>query len=144
MGKNVKQQLSQLLVGVEFVSPAFFDQLLTQTGASPNYLKRLLREQSIPLHPLIEGVRQDNLHNLTRTLTSLSELYSPLPAPARAVVLESKAHTKLLLLRNPQDPWRNQVLLHLNTWLENPAIYPIWSQLQMRNAANPEGYGGAS
>ena len=44
MGKNVKQQLSRLLAGVDCFSPAFFDHLLTQTGASPNYLPALQRE----------------------------------------------------------------------------------------------------
>jgi hypothetical protein len=144
VGKNVKQQLALSLEGVELVTPAIFEQLLKQTNSTPGYLKRLLRNQPIPLHPLIEGIRQADLDNLVRTLTNLSQIYESEPAPARAAVLESKTHTQILIARNPQDPWRKQVLLHLNTWLENPQIYPLWVALQKRNAASPEGFGGAS
>lgn len=144
MGKNVKQQLALSLEGVELVTPAIFKQILKQTNSSPAYLKRLLRNQPIPLHPLIEGIRQDDLNNLVRTLSNLAQLYESEPVPARAAVLESKTHTNLLIARNPQDPWRKQVLLHLNTWLENPHIYPLWAALQMRSAASPGGFGGAS
>ena len=136
MAKNVKQQLPALLSGVEQVTPELFALLLIQTGTSESYLKKLLREQPVPLHPLIEGVRQDHPQNLTRTLNALATLYATQPKPARATVLESKRHTLLALRRNSLDPWRNLVLQHLNTWLENPDIYPLWAQLQKQNAAN--------
>ncbi len=136
MGKNIKLQLAALLAGIEEVTPKVFGQFLSQTGASPSYLKRLLREQTVPLHPLVEGVRQDNLENLTRTLTQLSPVYAWQPLPARAIVLESKRHAQILLAKNLPDLWRNQVLLHLNTWLENPGVYPVWAKLQKQNAAN--------
>jgi len=29
------------------------------------------------------------------------------------------------------------VLLHQNTWLENPAIYPLWASLQTKNTSAP-------
>ncbi len=136
MAKNVKQQVPALLSGVDQVTPEIFQLLRSQTGASETYLKKLLRAQSVPLHPLIEGVRQDSPENLTRTLTTLATLYAAQPKPARARVLESKRHTLLALRRNAVDPWRKLVLLHLNTWLENPVIYPIWWKLQKQNAAN--------
>ena len=136
MAKNVKQQVPALLSGVDQVTPEIFQLLLSQTGAGETYLKKLLRAQSVPLHPLIEGVRQDRPENLTRTLSSLATLYAAQPEPARARVLESKRHALLALRRNPADPWRKLVLLHLNTWLENPVIYPIWCKLQKQNAAN--------
>ena len=137
VGKNVKQQLPKLLSGVDMVGPEIFKLLISQTGASETYLKRLLREQAVPLHPLIEGVRQDNPENLSRTLNALAALYEAEARPARATVLESKRHTLLALSRRPLDPWRKLVLLHLNTWLENPTIYPLWSKLQKQNAADP-------
>ncbi len=136
MGRSVKHQIPSLLAGIDEVTPAVFDQLLTRTGSSASYLRKLLREQTVPLHPLVEGVRQDSPGHLIRTLTSLAGLYPQASSEARAVVLESKRHTQILLARDLRDPWRNLVLLHLNTWLENPTVYPIWSQLQMRNAAS--------
>ncbi len=139
MGKNVKQQLPALLAGVDLIDPECFDQLLAKTNASPAYLRRLLREQTVPLHPAVEGVRQDCFPNLLRTLTQLSHYYEEEPKLARALVLESKRHAQILLARTPDDPWRSLVLLHLNTWLENPSVYPIWSSLQKQNAAHPTG-----
>lgn len=137
MAKNVKQQVPDLLSGVSEVSPELFSLLLSQTGASESYLRKLLREQPIKLHPLVEGVRQDHPENLTRTLDALADLYPTQAKSARAIVLESKRHAALALGRDPLDPWRKLVLVHLNTWLENPTIYPLWSKLQKQNAANP-------
>ncbi len=136
MGKNVKRQLPVLLEGVELVSPEVLERLLVETGASVSYLRRLLREMPVKLHPLVEGVRQDGLENLCRTLTGLSEVYALDPKASRDCVLESKRHAQILLARKPEDAWRKVVLLHLNTWLENPAIYPVWSRLQKKNAAD--------
>ena len=144
MAKSVKKQVPALLSGVDEVTPEIFEALCILTGASDTYLKKLLREQSVPLHALIEGVRQDTSENLSRTLTALATLYAAQPKPARAAVLESKQHTLLALRRNPPDRWRKRVLLHLNTWLENPVIYPIWDKLQKQKAANLSVSGGCN
>ena len=136
MGKNVKRQLPDLLAGVEKVSPQLFAELLVATGASVSYLRRLLRGTAIGLHPLVEGVRQDRFENLCRTLSGLSDIYGFEPKKSRECVLESKRHAQILLAKNPADARRKQVLLHLNTWLENPSIYPVWSRLQKQNAAD--------
>ncbi len=136
MGKNVKRQLPVLLAGLEEITPNVFERLLLETGASESYLRRLLRTMPLRLHPLVEGVRQDGLENLSRTLTGLSEVYALDPKASRDCVLESKRHAQILLAKQPEDAWRKVVLLHLNTWLENPAIYPVWSRLQKKNAAD--------
>ncbi len=135
MGKNVKRQLPDLLAGVEEVGPELFAELLVKTGASVSYLRRLLRGTAIGLHPLVEGVRQDHLESLCRTLSKLSDIYADETKRSRECVLEAKRHAQILLAKHSVDAWRKQVLLHLNTWLENPAIYPVWSQLQKQNAA---------
>jgi hypothetical protein len=139
VGKSVKQQLPSLLAGVDLVTPEIFNQLLVTTASTPTYLRRLLREQPVALHAAVEGVRQENLEHLTRTLSQLAAYYSEQAKLSRSVVLESKRHTLMLLARTPGDPWRSLVLLHLNTWLENPAVYSVWSALQKQNAANPKG-----
>ena len=136
MGKNVKRQLPLLLAGLEEITPNVFERLLLETGTSESYLRRLLRAMPLRLHPLVEGVRQDGLENLSRTLTGLSDVYTLDPKASRNCVLESKRHAQILLAKQPEDAWRKAVLLHLNTWLENPAIYPVWSRLQKKNAAD--------
>ena len=136
MGKNVKGRLRELLIGVEEVGPQLFEVLVVETGASVSYLRRLLRASALRLHPLVEGVRQDSLENLCRTLSGLSDVYGVESKRCRDCVLESKRHTQILLAREPGNAWRKQVLLHLNTWLENPSIYPVWSRLQKQNAAD--------
>ncbi len=129
MGKNIRARLAALLEACPEVTPEFFTMLLNETQASSTYLRKLLRETETPLHPLIEGVRQDTVANLVRTLVSLSELYASRPKETRAAVLEAKTHARFSLRRAPNDAWRNEVLVHLNIWLENPGIYPVWVTL---------------
>ena len=130
MAKNVKARLQILLENSAAITPSRFTELLSATHVSPSYLKRLLREAAIPMHPLVEGVRQDCVENLGCTLRALAELYPSNPQESRGLVLEAKSHARFVLRRAPEDSWRNEVLLHLNTWLENPAVYPIWSSLR--------------
>lgn len=137
MARSVKGQLEKLLDGIEYVSPALFEELIEKLGTTSDQLRRLLRQTELRLHPLIEGVRQDSRENLMQTLAKLAELYPEQPKNTRARVLESKRHTQFLLQRNPNDSWRKAVLLHQNTWLENPAIYPLWASLQKKTASAP-------
>ena len=137
MARSVKGQLEKLLDGIEYVSPALFEELIEKLGTTSDQLRRRLRQTKIQMHPLIEGVRQDSLENLMQTLSKLAGLYPEQPESTRARVLESKRHTQFLLRRNPNDSWRKAVLLHQNTWLENPAIYPLWASLQKKTASAP-------
>ncbi len=130
MAKNVKAHLQALLENSPEITLARFAELLSETHASSAYLKKLLRATEIRLHPLVEGVRQDCTENLRRTLKALAALYPSNPQETRALVLEAKSHARFVLRRSPDDSWRNEVLLHLNTWLENPTIYPVWSSLR--------------
>lgn len=135
MGKGVKSSLPGLLDGVHFVDGEVFVRLLEQTGAKATYLRRLLREMPLNLSPDVEGVRQDSADDLVRTLSALKAYFEVNPKAARALVLEAKEHARLAGLRNPAHPWRTEVLLHLNTWLENPQVYPIWADLKRIKAA---------
>ncbi len=130
MGKNVKARLATLLEGCAEVTPERFALLMNVTQASATYLRKLLRETRTPLHPLVEGVRQDTPENLVLTLNRLSELYTEQPRETRAAVLDARDHAHFALRRAPRDLWRNKVTLHLNNWLENPGIYPIWVTLR--------------
>jgi hypothetical protein len=139
VAKNVKPTLARLLPGLDCITPAVFTSLLAATGATPSYLRHLLRDSDVPLHPLVEGVRQSPPADLIRTLSALSVEYDTQPTPARNLVLESKRHCLLNLRRHPDDVERRHVLIHLNVWLENPPLYPLWARLENKNAAEPRG-----
>lgn len=144
MAKNVKPTLERLLPGHPRITPAVFASLLAATGASTSYLRHLLRESTVPLDPLVEGVRQSPPAELVRTLNALSSEYDSQPAAARSLVLESKRHCLLNLRRSPEDAERRHALLHLNVWLENPPLYPLWASLENKNAAQPIGPAASS
>ncbi len=67
---------------------------------STSYLRQLLRESGVPLTPTVEGVLQDSLENLVRTLCALAAVYPQHPQTTRALVPEAKAHAKLALRRD--------------------------------------------
>jgi hypothetical protein len=52
--------------------------LLTELAPiSAGYLRRLLRSSGVVLHPLVEGVRQEDLESLERSLLALLVTCSP-------------------------------------------------------------------
>lgn len=130
--KRIKQQVAERLTGVPSVSWEFFRELLAATQASEGYLRRLLRASGLPLDPRVEGILSDNMEQLERTLGALAAIYDSDKTSTRQLVLDSKRHHRMALLRRPADEWRNEVLLHINTWLENPGIYRIWAELERR------------
>lgn len=107
---------------------------------SERYLRELLRDCGIPLAPLIEGVRQDSFDNLERTLLALEIEYEESDAvrrrACRECVISAKDHTRFALRRLPQaDPRRadkDEMLLWMLTWLENPPAFPAWLELRKR------------
>lgn len=135
MAKGAKQKVADWLAGRGEVSLADFAELEAVAGVSAVHLRRVLRGMPVRLAPEVEGVRQDSRENLERTLAAQSRLYAGDPVGTRARVLEAKQHARLALRRKPEEEWRQEVLLHLNTWLENPAIYPLWVELTKKKAA---------
>lgn len=87
---------------------------------SDSYLRRLLRSSVAELHPLVEGVRQDDLAGLERTLLALlgEERRS-----ARTLIIEAKDHAKWSQKKHPE---KEEMILWMLTWLENPGIFPEW------------------
>lgn len=109
---------------------------------SESYLRELVRGCGVALDPLVEGVRQDSLAELERTLTALAGEYDAAlregdrdrAGRCRRLVLASKDHTRLAL-RNPRlspekQAEKNEVLLWLNVWLEDPQLFPVWVSLR--------------
>ncbi|MDW8354349.1 MAG: hypothetical protein RMK57_07445 [Bryobacterales bacterium] len=91
---------------------------------------------------MVEGVRQDSLEELERTLTALAREYGEAVRQGgreraqrvRQLVLTSKAHTRLAA-QNPRltpakRAEKKEALLWLTTWLENPELFPVWVDLR--------------
>lgn len=78
----------------------------------------------MPLAPLVEGVRQDTLDHLERTLLALLD-----ESEARRLVIEAKDHARMAQRRAP-TPERKEKLLWMTVWLENRSLFREWLQLR--------------
>jgi hypothetical protein len=87
---------------------------------SPGYLRKLVRASGVPLHPLVEGVRQEDLESLERTLLAL---LGEERRAARTLIIEAKDHAKWASKKHPE---KAEMILWMLTWLENPGIFPEW------------------
>lgn len=100
--------------------------------------RELLRECGLPLAPLLEGVRQDTFENLERTLLLLWQEYAAADREGRrqcrALVIAAKDHARLAA-RNPKvsedkRQQKEEMLLWILTWLENPGAFELWVGLR--------------
>jgi hypothetical protein len=89
---------------------------------SQSYLKKLLRESGYLLAPLVEGVRQESLDALEQSLLAM-----PADRDGRRCVIEAKDHAKFALKNHPE---KEEMILWMITWLENPAIFEQWVKLR--------------
>jgi hypothetical protein len=109
---------------------------------SASYLRKLLREASVPLHPLVEGVRQDTFEDLERTLLNLLACYEeahrhnhrPGMRQCRDAVIEAKSHARLAMRRADagKRSEKEEMVSWMLVWLENPAVFPAWVSLRKR------------
>jgi hypothetical protein len=114
-----------------------FEQLAEDLAPiSESYLRKLLRESGIHLAPMVEGVRQTNLGVLELSLLALVAEYEAGDREHR------KAVRKLVLMAKDHARWtgKQEHVLWLSTWLENPSLFPAWARLRKGVAA--EGLGG--
>lgn len=109
---------------------------------SESHLRRLLRASGLPLDPLIEGVVQDDFETLERSLRALEQEYSAgdreRARRARAAVITARQHA-IWAVRRSADPSRaaakEEMILWMLTWLENPPLFPAWIELRKRQPA---------
>lgn len=103
---------------------------------SDSYLRRLLRASGAPLAPLVAGVRQNSLEELERSLLEIGEEYArALEAgdaarcrQCRRLVIEAKDHARWALRRGHAE--KEEMILWMLTWLENPGVFPVWVGLR--------------
>lgn len=125
-----KARMSEWLRGRSFVTAEDFTAVQTETGGTEGYLRVLLRQSGVGLHPLVEGVRQESFAELERTLLAMRD------EPAyRRLVLMAKEHARLALRSPKVDAVaKKEMLIWMTVWLETPALFPQWLALRKRAA----------
>ena len=144
MAPSRQQRLSEWLAGREpgaAITLADFEELLRLFGPiSESALRRLLRQSEAPLEPLAAGVDQDTFGALKDSLLALAAVYeSGTPETrrvARRVVITAKDHAKLAAGNGLVDPdkrrLKGEMAAWMLTWLENPAVFPLWVALRVK------------
>jgi hypothetical protein len=101
---------------------------------SEDYLRDLLRRSGARLAPMVEGVRQDDLVHLRRTLAALAVEYAARPADARKLVIRAKERGKLAA-RHARDgesrAAREEMVRWMLVWLENPPAFDLWAGIRL-------------
>ena len=110
---------------------------------SESWARTVVRESGFPLAPMVEGVRQDSMEALDRTLLALLGEYESAEQAGdrerirnvRRLVILAKDHAKMSARhaegRKKRD--KDEMVLRMLTWLENPGIFRQW--IHLRNAA---------
>ncbi|MCW5983080.1 MAG: hypothetical protein KIT09_33635 [Bryobacteraceae bacterium] len=111
-------------------------------SSSRSYLRKLVRDSGAPLAPLVEGVRQETLDELQRTLLALEQEYAravdrgdlPRQQACRRAVIEAKDHARWALRRAGATPGqrkaREEAIEWMRVWLENPPVFEEWARLR--------------
>ena len=145
MANNKKQALKQWLQDERppLITEEHFVTLRRHLApVSIGYLRRLLRANGAALSPLVEGVVQDSLEALERTLRGLSAEYEQAGEGRRRLirqmVIQAKDHARWAALRSREHKAEKQQMAEwLLMWLENPAVFPLWANLlHKRNAGD--------
>ena len=101
---------------------------------SESYLRKLVRESGVPLDAMVEGVRQGSFDELEASLLRFQDEYErgdpARRAAVRRVVITSKEHARLAS-RNPERRReKEEMILWMVTWLENPPLFAAWIRLR--------------
>ena len=117
------------------VGEAEFASLRTALApVSESYLRRLLRECRVPLAPMVEGVRQATFEELEASLLRLLAEYESSDPPrrmaVRRLVITAKEHARLAARNPAKRPDKEEMILWLTTWLENPPVFREWVSIR--------------
>jgi hypothetical protein len=88
----------------------------------------------VPLDPMVEGVQQGTFEELEASLRRLLEEYKLGDAArrmaVRRLVILAKDHARLAA-RNPEKRAdKEEMILWLLTWLENPPVFAEWVRIR--------------
>jgi hypothetical protein len=86
----------------------------------------------------VAGVRQDSLETLERSLLDIGEEYARARVAGdrarerlcRRLVIEAKDHAKWSFRRGRAE--KEEMVLWMLTWLENPGVFPAWVELRRK------------
>lgn len=109
------------------IGPLEFEELAAELApVTENYLRKLVRDVGVPLAPIVDGVRQSNLGELELSLIALLAEYEAADAE------QKRAVRKLVLTAKDHARWthKEENVLWLTTWLENPPLFPAWARLR--------------
>jgi len=140
-GKRSELEAWLELARPEQIGEAGFDELSRALSpVSPSYLRKLLRESGVALAPMVEGVRQTTFEELETTLLRLFKEYEGGNGARRALirrmVIEAKDHARWAAGRKPE---KEEMVLWMVTWLENPPVFPQWVRLRRKNQEEGSG-----
>jgi hypothetical protein len=146
--------------GAHEVGEAELDDLRkTLAPISESYLRTLLRQSGAGLAPMVAGVRQTNLDELESSLIALETEYEHGDAERRAavrrLVITAKDHARWSLRTTGKRTAKRapvvtetvsdqagvsekeEMILWMITWLENPPLFPQWVRLRRTQIAIP-------
>ncbi len=101
---------------------------------SESYLRRLLRGSGIPMSPLVEGVRQESFDALEASLLRLLAEYEHADSrrrlSVRRLVMAARDHARWASRKDAKRAEKEEMMLWMSTWLENPPVFPEWVRLR--------------
>jgi hypothetical protein len=107
---------------------------------SESYLRRLVRDSGVALAPLVEGVRQESLEALEASLIRLLDEYErgdrSRRGIVRSLVIAAKDHARWASRKEDKRAEKEEMILWMLTWLENPPLFPQW--VRLRKAASAQ------
>ena len=144
--RTVKQAIHDWL---EAHKPAVVDRAAAEAirrevgEVSDHTFRHALMESGYPLDPVVEGVNQSTLEDLARTLLALAAVYESSDRAERmgmrSMVVESKRHARFAAANRRLDEARRQekeeMLLWISTWIENPPLFAGWLNLRLAQLA---------
>jgi hypothetical protein len=88
---------------------------------------------------MVDGVRQGTFDELDSSLCSLLDEYErgdpPRRAAVRRLVITAKDHARLASRIASKRAEKEEMILWLTTWLENPPVFAEWVRLRRERRA---------